>query len=211
MLDSCPCVNFTDRRDNFYFATRLFHYHSRSAYYKRTVVDVRNPWLDKELLEFLQTLPVRYRFNRYLYKKAGSALFPELMTIPIAVRNSLENWRERFQKSPDLQQFLKMHLIESRNSFHEILNLDAVGALYDQTIRPGGTRPSFKQRTLNTGKNFLRTQAPQLYRRLKPALMGRIEPTEIPGEVLMLRMVLLKVWFDQFVDGQAQPGDFWKR
>ena len=55
ILDSCPSVNLTDRRDYFYFACRLFQYHSRSAYSKRTVVDVRNPWLDRELLEFLQT------------------------------------------------------------------------------------------------------------------------------------------------------------
>jgi hypothetical protein len=159
----------------------------------------------------MQTVPIRYRFNKYLYKKTAARVFPELMAIPIATRNSLENWPEKFQKSPDLQQFLKMHLIESRNSFHEILNLNAVRALYDRTIRPGGARLSFKQRTLKAGKSFLRTQAPQLYRRLKPVLMRRIAPTEIPGEVLLLRMVLLKVWFDQFVDGQAQPEEFWKR
>ena len=211
LLDSCPSVRFTDRRDHFYFATRIFHYHTRSAYCKRTVADVRNPWLDRELLEFMQTVPIRYRFNKYLYKQTASMVFPELMAIPIATRNSLENWPERFQKSLDLQQFLKMHLIESRNSFHEILNIDAVTALYDQTIRSGGTRPSFKQRTLKAGKSFLRTQAPQLYRRLKPALMGRMAPTEIPGEVLLLRMVLLKVWFDQFVDGHVLPETFWRR
>jgi len=208
LLDTCPSVNFTDRRDHFYFAHRLFQYHSRSAYCKRTVVDVRNPWLDRELLEFLQTVPVRYRINRYLYKKAGSALFPELMAIPVATRNSLENWPEKFQKSPDLQQFLKTHLFEKRNSLHEILNPDAVRALYDETIQPGGTHPSLKERTLRAGRNFLRSQAPQLYRRLKPSLMGKVEPTPIRGEVFLLRIVALKIWFDQFVDGNAQPEDF---
>jgi asparagine synthetase B (glutamine-hydrolysing) len=208
IIDTCPSLNFIDRRDYFYFACRLFHYHSRSAYCKRTVVDVRNPWLDKELLEFLQTVPVRYRINRYLYKKAGSALFPDLMAIPIATRSSLENWTEKFQNSPVLQQFLKTHLFEQRNSFHEMLNPDAVRALYDQAIRPGGSHPSVKQRTLQAGKNLLRTQAPQLYRRLKPSLMGRMESTEIAGEVLLMRMLLLKIWFDQFVDGNAQPEAF---
>jgi asparagine synthetase B (glutamine-hydrolysing) len=208
MLDTCPSVNLTDRRDQFYFAARLFHYHSRSAYSKRTVVDVRNPWLDKDLLEFLQTVPIRYRLDRYLYKKAGFALFPELMAIPVATRSSLENWSEKIQTSPDLQKFLKTHLIDNPNSFQAILNPIAVRALFDRTIQPGGARPSFKQRTLQAGKDFLRTQAPQLYRRLKPSLMGKIGPTEIKGEVLLLRMLMLKVWFDQFVDGQAQPEDF---
>jgi len=211
ILDVCPSVNFTDRRDYFYFASRLFQYHSRSAYCKRTVVDVRNPWLDKELLEFLQTVPVRYRLDRYLYRRAGSALFPELMALPIATRSSLENWPEKFQKSSDLQQFLKTHLLEKRNSFHEILNPNAVRALYNETIQPGGVRPTVKQRTLQAGKNFLRTQAPQLYQRLKPSLMGKVESTQIQGEVLLMRMLLMKIWFDQFVDGHAQPEDFCSR
>jgi len=208
ILDGCPSVNLTDRRDYFYFACRLFHYHSRSAYSKRTVVDVRNPWLDRELLEFLQTVPVRYRINRYLYKKAGSAMFPELMSIPIASRNSLENWPQRFQKDADLQQFLVRHLFETHNSLHEILNPDAVRALYEQTIRPGGAHTSLKQRTVRAGKTFLRTHAPELYRQLKPSLMGKMEPTEIAGEMLLMRLVCLKVWFDQFVDGHARPEDF---
>ena len=208
ILDSCPSVNFTDRRDYFYFAARLFQYHSRSAYCKRTVVDVRNPWLDKELLEFLQSLPVRYRLDRYLYKKVGSALFPELMAIPIAKRSSLENWAEIIQKDSSIQQCLRTHLIEKRNSFHEILNPDGVRALCEEAIQPGGVRSTFKQRTIQAGKNFLRTQAPRLYRRLKPSLMGKTQPTQIRGEVLLLRMLLLKIWFDQFVDGHAQPEDF---
>jgi asparagine synthase (glutamine-hydrolysing) len=208
MLDTCPSVDLTDRRDYFYFASRLFHYHSRSAYSKRTVVDVRNPWLDRELLEFLQTVPTRYRLNRYLYKKTGAKMFPELMAIPIARRNSLENWPEMIRKSAELQQFLKLHLIESRNHFHEILNPDAVRTLYNQTIKLGGSRASLKQQVLRAGKNFLRTRTPELYRRIKPSLMGKMETTQIQGEVLLLRMLLLNVWFDQFVDGHAEPKDF---
>ena len=211
MLDTCPSVNFTDRRDHFYFASRLFHYHSRSAYYKRTVVDVRNPWLDQELLEFLQTVPERYRLNRYLYMKAGRALFPALMEIPVATRTSLESWPEKIQKSPDLQRFIRTNLLENRNGFHEIVDSNAVKALFERIIQPGGVRPSLKHRTLETGKSLLRTHAPQLYKRLKPSLMGKIEPTQIRGEVLLLRMLSLKVWFDQFVDGQAQPEDFRSR
>ncbi len=211
MLESCPSVNFTDRRDYFYFAARLFHYHSRSAYYKRTVVDVRNPWLDRELLEFLQTLPVRYRIHRTLYKKTAAAMFPELMAIPAAKRSSLENWSEIVQRDRALQQFLKMHLIDKPNSLHEILNPDAVGALYEQAIQPGGATSSFKQRTVKASKDFLRNHTPQLYRLLKPSLMTRIKTKEIPGEELLFRMLILKLWFDQFVDGQAQPEDFLKR
>jgi len=210
LCDSCPSENFTDRRDYFYFAVRLFHYHSRSAYCKRTVVDVRNPWLDPELLEFLATLPVHYRINRDLYKKTVAKMFPELMAVPPASRSSLENWSEIVQKDMTLQQFLKTNLIDKPNSLHELLNPGAVRALYEQAVQPGGTRSSFKQRAKNATKDFLRTRAPQLYRSLKPALMTKIKTKEIRGEELLFRMLILKLWFDQFVDGQAMPEDFWR-
>lgn len=208
ILDACPSVNFTDRRDYFYFAVRLLHYHSRSAYCKRTIVDVRNPWLDRELLEFLQTLPVRYRINRYLYRKTAAKMFPELMSIPAATRNSLENWPEILRKDRVVQQFLKMHLIDNPNSLYQTLNFDAVRVLYEKAILPGGEGPSFKRRAILATKEFLRSRAPQLYRRLKPALMTKIKTREMPAQELLFRLLILKIWFDQFVDGQAQPEDF---
>jgi len=211
LCDSCSSVNFTDRRDYFYFAVRQFHYHSRSAYCKRTVVDVRNPWMDQELLGFLQKLPVPYRIDRSLYRKTVASMFPELMGIPAATRNSLENWPEIIQRDRSLQRFLKTHLIDNPNSLHGILNPDAVRTLYEQAIQPGGTRSSLKHRTMKATKDFIRTRAPQLYRSLKPALMTRIKTKEIQGEELLFRLLILKLWFDQFVDGQAMPEDFRKR
>jgi asparagine synthetase B (glutamine-hydrolysing) len=208
LVDSCPSESIIDRRDYFYFAVRLFHYHSRSAYCKRTVIDVRNPWLDRELLEFLAVLPARHRIDRDLYKRSVRALFPELMAIPPATRNSLENWSEVVQKDRTMQQFLKTHLIEKPNSLHEILNPNAVRELYEQAIQPGGVRSSLKQRTMKTTKNFLRTWTPGLYQSIKPKLMTRIKTKEIRGEELLFRMLILKLWFDQFVDGEAMPEAF---
>ena len=208
LIDSCPCETITDRRDYFFFAVRLFHYHSRSAYCKRTVVDVRNPWLDRELLEFLAVLPVRYRIDREFYKRSVAGLFPELMAIPPATRNSLENWSQIVQKDGTLQRFLKTHLIDRPNSLHEILNPDAVCEMYEQAIQPGGVRSSLKQRTMTATKTLLRTRTPGLYRSLKPSLMTRIRTKEIRGEELLFRILILKLWFDQFVDGAAMPEDF---
>jgi asparagine synthetase B (glutamine-hydrolysing) len=210
LIETCPCLSMTDRREYYYFQVRNFHYHTRSAYGKRTVVDVRNPWMDRDLLEFLNTLPAHYRTDRYLYRKATTHMFPGLFEIPIATRNSLENWPEIVQKDRSIQQFLKAHLIDRPNSFHNILNPSAVRILYEQAIQPGGLRSSFEQRTVQATKNFLRTQTPQLYRRLKPSLMVKVKSKEIPGEELLFRMLILKIWFDQFVDGQAQPEGFYR-
>ncbi len=208
LLDSCPCEAIIDRRDYFFFAVRLFHYHSRSAYYKRTVIDVRNPWLDRELLEFLAVLPLRYRVDREFYKGSARALFPEPMAVPPATRNSLENWPEIVQRDGAMQRFLRTHLIDNPNSLHEILNPIAVRDLFEQAIQPGGVRSSIKQRTMKATKDFLRERVPGLYQSVKPKLMARIKTKEIRGEELLLRMLVLKLWFDQFVDRRGDASRF---
>jgi hypothetical protein len=38
--------------------------------------------------------------------------------------------------------------------------------------------------------------------------MTRIKTKEIRGEELLFRMLILKLWFDQFVDGEAMPEAF---
>jgi hypothetical protein len=164
--------------------------------------------LDRDLLEFLAVLPVRYRIDREFYKSNVAALFPKLMAMPRATRNSLENWSQVLQTDKSLQHFMKMHLLDNPNSLYEILNPDAVRVLFEQAVQPGGVRSSFNQRTMKATKDFMRTRTPRLYQSVKPMLMTRIKTKEIRGEELLFRMLILKLWFDQFVDGEAMPGDF---
>ncbi len=196
LLRVCPSKDFTDRRDQFYFAVRIFHYHTRSAYYKRTIVDVRNPWLDKEVLAFMQTVPVRYRFNKYLYKKTVRTMFPDLFRIPIASRNSLEDWPAVIRSTPEMQHFLRRHLVEERNPYHDLLHLPEVERLLAAAFT-GTARPGRKQQVLRFGKDILRRTTPGLYRRLKPALIGRIPAAGVPAHELLFRMLISKLWFDR--------------
>ncbi len=203
LVDSCPSKSMTDRRDYYYFTIRNFHYHTRSAYCKRTVVDVRNPWMDRDVLEFLNTLPARYRTDRYLYRKATKHMFPGLFEIPIATRNSLENWPQMLRESPDLQGFIRSNLIGSRNTLHQILDSRKVEDLFERSIRPRPVSASPTRQLVWSGKEYLRRHMPGLYRKLKPGLMMKIKMREMAGSEILMRLVCLKTWYDQFIDGRS--------
>jgi asparagine synthetase B (glutamine-hydrolysing) len=205
LIDSCPSESLTDRREYYYFNVRNFHYHTRSAYCKRTVLDVRNPWMDRDVLEFLNTLPARYRTDRYLYRRATKHMFPDLFEIPVATRNSLENWPRKLREDSDLQHFVRTNLIDSRNSLHELLDPAALGRVFGRAISSEPASTPHKRRLIRVGKEYLRRQMPGLYRRLKPGLMTRIKTREIAASEILLRLVSLKVWYDQFVDRVAAP------
>src|SRR5690606_5436409 len=83
--------DYLDRKDSFYFHQRLQHYLNRSTYYKLTVLEVQNPWLDRAILEFIATIPRPLRLDKRLYKLAVTAMYPDLSGIPFAQRHSLEN------------------------------------------------------------------------------------------------------------------------
>jgi asparagine synthetase B (glutamine-hydrolysing) len=197
LLRECPSRDFTDRRDQFYFAIRIFHYHTRSAYYKRSIADVRNPWLDKEVLAFMQAVPVRYRFDKHLYKKTVRTMFPELFTIPIARRHSLENWAEVIRTNAAVQEFLRLHLLEERNAYHDLIDREEVARLLAAACA-GATQPSLQSRAIRFGKETMRKRAPRLYARLKPALIGKAPAAEVPASDLLFRMLISKLWFDRF-------------
>ena len=201
LLNSCPAVDFTDRRDYFYFATRMVHYHTRSAYYKRTIVDVKNPWLDKDILKFMQTVPVKYRFLKYLYKKTLKVMFPDLMAVPIARTHNLENWPEVIRTNAGVQKFLRWHLLEDRNDFHELLNPDALRLLLEGALK-GASQPSLKERFIQGTKVTMRERTPRLYQKLKPMLIGKLASASVPADHLLFRLLISKLWFDMFVHGK---------
>lgn len=205
LIEGCLCESMTDRREYYYFNVRNFHYHTRSAYCKRTVVDVRNPWMDRDVLEFLNTLPARYRTDRYLYRKATRHMFPGLFEIPIATRGSLENWPALLRQDERLQGFLRANLMEERNGLHAMANAEAIGRLFTECVEHGRVRLSFKQRMVRAGKEYARSHVPGLYGILKPGLMTKVKTKEIAGSEILMRLLCLKVWNDEFVDGSVLP------
>lgn len=196
LADECPVSDLTDRRDYWYYYERLFHYHTRGSYFKMTAVEVKSPWLDKSLLRLLESLPVPYRTERMLYKKALARLFPELMAIPPATATSIENWPQLVRTDPGIQAYLRHHLLESRNPLDDWLDGGAVRALLAAAFQPSAPAP---KTGLAAAKNTLRRVSPALFnltKLLAGSRAARLYP--IPPAYLAMRLLCAKRWFDRF-------------
>lgn len=196
LLRSCDVRNYNDRKDCFYFTQRLFHYLNRSSYYKMTVLDLQNPWLDKAILDFFKTVPWRYRIDKYLYRRTLETMYPDLYSIPVATSHSLENWGQIIRQDRELQRFIRFHLLENRNDFHEFLNINQLSHFISGCFT-GTSKPSIKMRSIRTIKGILRG-SPLLYRLLKSKLIGFVRAKEISEETVLFRLLIAKKWFDGY-------------
>jgi hypothetical protein len=95
-----------------------------------------------------------------------------------------------------LQKFIRFHLIEQRNRFHEMMDMDAVDGLVTATFH-GQRAESGKVRIYGRAKGFLRSASPKLYQRIRSKAEGRFVVASIPGDFVLLRLLLMKLWCDR--------------
>jgi hypothetical protein len=188
-------VHPLDRKDDFYFSQRLFHYLNRSSYYKLTVLELQNPWLDRRILEFVGGLPRQYRIDKALFKRVVHAMFPELHDIPYARRHSLEDWGIALRKSRTLQSFLHRQLLEHENGLDEIIDRNAVKARLSSF--ESGTTAVHRPRASDLARRTL-ARAPWLYRIAKRLASKHLPVRDIDPAMVLLRLVVVRRWYDEF-------------
>jgi hypothetical protein len=77
-------ANPHDRKDYFYTTERLVRRVLPSRSYLHTLVALRNPWLDNDVLEFIRRLPVEHRIGKALFSSTVRRMFPRLFSVPLA-------------------------------------------------------------------------------------------------------------------------------
>lgn len=165
---------------------------------KLSILQARNPWLDREVLNFFSELPVQYRYDKVLYRRTLRRMFPGVMgSIPMARRHSLENWGEVLRGSRDFQLYARKHLVESRSAIHEIWRPAALDLLLTSFFRgePAGSR---KARVLESVKGILREKSAPLYRMLKKRVGHHFTIRMLPPESVIGRFLILKRWCDRW-------------
>ena len=191
---SCREADFLDRKDSFYFHQRLRHYLNRSTYYKLSVLEVQNPWLDRPILDFVATIPRRLRLDKQLYRLALPVMYPALRSIPFATRHSLEDWGDVIRGSSRIREYLADQLLGSRNRFHDLIDVAPLDGLLTGIL--AGTAAAAPP-----GSSKLRAilrRSPRLYRFLKRSVAGRFAPADVPPTTILLRALVAKRWFDRF-------------
>ncbi|WP_428266365.1 asparagine synthase-related protein [Haliangium sp.] len=199
-LADCPAHDFCNRKDYLHFTQYVQGYATRSSHYKQLALVVDNPWLDRDILAYLGTIPPHYRIHRALYKQALAALDPEIAAMPYAVdriNDSVEDWDELLATGPELQRFVRRHLLEDDNGLHQLLDRERLRAYIDECFAHAPHHRSLEAVAVDLAKRALR-RSPHLYRLVKRQALEHVHTRELRASTLLFRLLVAKRVYDRF-------------
>ena len=205
----CTARNIHDRKDFFYLDVRLKYYINPLNYVKNLALESFTPLLDYDILDFVSTLPVRYRLDKNLYRKTVVEMFPGLFREFAQRRNDVD-WAASLRGFPELERFVRRELTEEQSILSEFIDVDHLKSeldafFYVPTVSSG--LPGLRARA-TTGAFRLLERSPSVYNFAHKSAYyirkWRAKPREIlPPEQLIIRLLILKVWGDVFLNYPA--------
>lgn len=118
-------TNIQNRVDFFYLDQRIKYYHGYLNYFKSMGVELRNPFLDNDIMDFTSTIPPKYRLHKNLYIKTIVSVFPYIFK-EVAKRDNAINLTKESRNSPELRDFIYEELVEKKNEIDEYINIDGL-------------------------------------------------------------------------------------
>ncbi len=204
-------MDANDAKDYLYFTHRLQGYLHTAAYYKQVYLDHRNILLEDSILEFLTRVPSQYRLDKGLFRKVVRELNPMLFTVPIANRTGYENWGNELVSPSSLREYARFQLNDVRSGIWEYFNRRAVLQLFDSLSLTSPSTALQEEGTVESLKNWARGQRNKivfsLFPRSATEFRARRSERVLPPYVVILRLLVLKNWFDRFVakSGSTSP------
>jgi asparagine synthetase B (glutamine-hydrolysing) len=129
-----------DRKEEYYLKVRFHCYLNVLNYFKTQSVHLRNPLLDRRVLEFARALPRPLRRSKRLYKETVAGRLAPFPGIPFASRTSLVPWQRVVSSSPALSRFFRDRILETPGLMGTLVDRDAMGRQLDSWLSPGPAR-----------------------------------------------------------------------
>ena len=121
------------RVDEMFFAQRSVQFLApKRRMIARHGLLVRNPWLDRELLEFVRHLPDGFRIRKSLYKSALRKLAPRLFSLPLAGEGEVPDYRKRLWELETQSGQVSKIVLEDNPLFEALFDCDAIRGLIDR-------------------------------------------------------------------------------
>ena len=93
-LEKTKSTSLANKSDYFFLTNRVRRFINMGLVHLRTFFECRLPFFDKPLIDYLQTIHPRFRFDRYLLKQLFMVHYPVLSKIP------LEDWESPLDSNP---------------------------------------------------------------------------------------------------------------
>jgi asparagine synthetase B (glutamine-hydrolysing) len=139
---SLNSVDPRDRKDEYFYAVHLHCKMNPQNYYKLNSIALRNPLIDKRILELVTTIPRHYRRGKGLFSEAIQQHLGPLEAIPNAVRSNLIPWGEVVPLEPALSRFFTETLLDAGSAFNELIDREALEAMLRAWLRGFERRPA---------------------------------------------------------------------
>jgi len=193
----CHLKELHNRKDFFYLDQRLRYYLNPLNSLKSVEVEVRNPYIDNDILDFVSKLPVRYRKDKALYKRTVKQMFRPFFS-EVAIQSDAIDWNYSIKQSSILREFFRQEF--SKGSF-----------ILDSLLKDKSLDNILHNITETRQKNSLKSfmclwggKYPNLYHGLKQKYMmaqrrWSNDPATISYERLMFRLLTLRIWESLFL------------
>jgi asparagine synthase (glutamine-hydrolysing) len=199
----CSAVEVQARKDFFYLDQRLKYYLHPLNYFKTLEVEVRRPYLDNDILDFVTTLPVKYRLDKALFRRTIARMFPGIFE-QSARHGNLVDWHRRFATDQELRGFVRPRLAAPSAVLAGIVATTEAARIFPDlaaarrrdrinTLAARLRRYPWLHKTLSKG-----------YHRLRERLVAERGAPITPN--IIFRLLTLMLWCERFLDDQARIG-----
>jgi hypothetical protein len=149
LICQAQASNPADLMDTLYYEQRMGNMLNAFTAQNLRFMEQARPFLDEDIIEFVGKLPVRYRYDKRLLRKLLVRCYPDLMEVPLAVKDSIpvaETYRQLFRNDTAMREYVSRNLLEGLDDrLAEILDterfLPFVKALLDGDRLPAMHMP----------------------------------------------------------------------
>jgi len=173
-------------------------------YYRMKWIEIRTPLLDNDILDFILRLPLKYLLGKSLWIKTVKNTFPILGNLAIAKTNNLPDWPELLQHDKKIQDFVVTTLTQDHardNEFIRMLDLSKVGSFVESCLQFKSSPPRLRSRLYYRIKKS-RLWSSRFGSVLRERILRRLlrgQRMGAPEHVMLMRLVIMKLWFDRFM------------
>jgi asparagine synthetase B (glutamine-hydrolysing) len=187
---SCPYTELHDRKDYYCYNQHLFAYLNPLTQLKEHAVGICTPHLDNDVLDFMLTVPTKYRLDKELFRRTVKQTMPNLWTIPFARTSSQIDWNLQIHEDSNLQAFIWQMLVKEQNNFDILINHRKLAYYLERTF-------SKPRRIFST-----------VMQRARKKVIHRRDRFELDHATEIFRLMILKSFFNEFYQGNISfiPG-----
>jgi len=219
--DACLLTDLIDRKDFFLYEHKFPHFWNVMLYLHLAKHEIRNPLLDKDILDFVTTLHPKHRLFRKLFTKTVESMCPELCSLGFSMSGNLVDWQRAFLEEVKLREFAYEMLLPCDDWLNGIFKTSEVEKFLNDCFDKDSAK-------VNTSADIKSYQYLKLYDRLrhlnlKRQLINSIGSNYVPYKIIspllrkkkntpsmgltartiLMRLLTLRTWHYIFVEKKA--------